>query len=113
MLPDEVSTVPDDCSTDCRNLSTLFQLPPHLSSSSPRAAGPMAANAARAAQSLDAAYSASGLSARQVASSLARSAAASPPEVRTSPMRWPGSSSMENARGAFSPAMDPPAPGPG
>jgi len=112
MLPDDVATAPDDCSTDCRNLSTFFQLPPHRSSSSPLVAGPMAANAGRATQSLDAANSASGLSARQVASSLARSAAASLPEVRTSPTRWPGSSSMENARDAFSPAMDPPPPGP-
>nr|BAC05637.1 OJ1005_B10.1 [Oryza sativa Japonica Group] len=37
--PEEVWTVPDDCSTDCRNLSTFFQLPLHLSRSSPRVAG--------------------------------------------------------------------------
>jgi hypothetical protein len=42
-----------------------------------------------------------------VSSSLARSAAASLPEVRTSPMRCPGSSSIKKARGDFSPAMDP------
>jgi hypothetical protein len=117
-LPDKVWTVPEDCSTDCRNLSTFFQLSPHLPSSSALPAGPMTANAGWAAQSLEVANSARGLSARQVASSLARSAAASVPEVSTSPTRWPGSSTMENARGAFSPAMDPaaragPSDGPG
>ena len=107
-LPDEVCTVSKDCSTDCRNLSTFFQLPPHLARSSPRAAGPMTEQAMRAAHNREAACSARGRRARQVPSSLARSPAASLPELSTSPMRWPGNSSMEKARGDFSPAMDPP-----
>lgn len=56
---------------------------------------PMAASAARATHSLDTACSASGQSTRHVASSLARFPAARRPEVRTSPIRWLGSSSIE------------------
>lgn len=101
--------MPDVCSINCRNLSTFFQVPLHKSRRSLRAAGPMATKA-RAVQSLEVAYSASGLRAQQVALSVARSAASRRAEVRTSPTKWHESSSMETEHGAFSPVMDPPAP---
>lgn len=108
-LPDDVSTLLEECSTDCKNLRTFFQFPPQRSSSLVRAVGGKELNKECALQRWNAAISTmdwnlSGKSPwspqniRQVASKHARSAAPRWPELSISRIRWAGSSSIQTAR---------------
>lgn len=108
-LPADVSTVPEDCSTDCKNLRTFFQFPPQRSRRSFRAFGCKEVKIECAWQMWNAANSTIDrnlpgqipwlpLNIRHVVSKHARSAAPRWPELNISRIKCAGSSSIENVR---------------
>lgn len=106
-LPAEVSTMSDECSTDCKNLKTRFQFPLHRFKSSICTFLLIPAYMLCNAQSWDAAKSTNDRNfwgynpwlppnVLEVNSKCARSTAESRPEVKISKIKWEGNSSIEN-----------------